>query len=88
MSTVKKTFAWFIVILFVLNLVIILSENTHLYKGIANTYLKGKKGASIDEYQIFHNREVKSGIHQPWPIGNDYNTQYCSSLMLSFTIIR
>ncbi|HIA35871.1 MAG TPA: class C beta-lactamase-related serine hydrolase [Flavobacteriales bacterium] len=82
MSTVKKTFAWFIVILFVLNLVIILSENTHLYKGIANTYLKGKKGASIDEYQIFHNREVKSGIHQPWPIGNDYNTQKIPSALL------
>ncbi len=82
MNTLTKTISWLLLVILVLNIAIILTGNTHLYKGIANTYLKGKKGASIDEYQIFHNREVKSGIHQPWPIGNDYNTQKIPSVLI------
>jgi len=56
-----------------LNVAIIATGKTYLYKGVANTYLKGKKGADIDEYRIFANREVKTGTHQPWPEGPDYN---------------
>ena len=37
----------------ILHLALVISGNTHLYKGIANTYLKGKKGPQIDEYDIF-----------------------------------
>jgi len=71
-----KRILWGIVCLLVIaNLAIIVSGRTYLYKGIANTYLIGKTGANIDEYQIFENREVKAGEHQKWPLGIDYNTQ-------------
>lgn len=57
----------------VLNVAIVVSGKTYLYKGIANTYLKGRSGPSLDEYKIFENREVKAGNHQPWPEGIDFN---------------
>ena len=75
MKTLKKTLVWFLLIFIGLNLAIILSGKIYLYKGVANTYLKGKKGASIDEYKIFHNREVKSGIHQPWPRSEEHTSE-------------
>lgn len=56
-----------------LNAAIIVSGRTYLYKGIWNTYLKGRSGPAIDEYEIFSNREVKAGNYQAWPIAKDYN---------------
>ena len=55
------------------NIAIISTGNTHLYKGVANTYLKGRTGPDINEYKIFANREVKAGTYQPIPNGLDYN---------------
>ncbi|MBI2271247.1 MAG: serine hydrolase [Bacteroidetes bacterium] len=64
---------WLFIILIVLNLGILLSGKTYLYKGIANTYFKGRSGPDIDEYLIFHNREVRAAVHIPIPNGKDYN---------------
>jgi CubicO group peptidase (beta-lactamase class C family) len=73
MKLLKKIFKWFLVILIALNLAIIVTGKTYLYKGVWNTYLKGRSGPGVDEYQIFANREVKAGNYQAWPIGKDYN---------------
>lgn len=73
MKAIKKFFKWLLIILVVLNLAIIVTGRTYLYKGIWNTYLKGRSGPAVDEYQIFDNREVKAGNYQAWPIGKDYN---------------
>ncbi len=62
-----------LVILIILNLFILISGRTYLYKGIWNTYLKGRGGPSPIEYEIFDNREVKNGTAQPWANGKDYN---------------
>ena len=70
---VKKIGKWALGIIVVLNVAILVTGKSYLYKGVANTYLVGKKSADIDEYQIFANREVKAGIHQPWAEGPDYN---------------
>ncbi|MGZ4057411.1 MAG: hypothetical protein ACXVPU_00205 [Bacteroidia bacterium] len=64
MKILKKIGKWFLIILIVLNLGIIISGKTYLYKGIANTYLKGRSGPGIDEYRIFYNRDVAAGIPQ------------------------
>ena len=69
----KKITLWIVGIVVLLNAAIIITGKTYIYKGIANTYFKGKKSADIDEYQIFANREVKTGTHQPWAEGADYN---------------
>jgi CubicO group peptidase (beta-lactamase class C family) len=60
-------------IVIAVNALILITGRYYLYKGIANTYLKGRSGPSIDEYGIFANRLVKAGTPQPWAIAKDYN---------------
>lgn len=73
MRILGKILKWFLIILVLFNVFIIVTGRTYLYKGIANTYLKGRSGPSIDEYKIFPYREVKAGNHQPWAKGAQYN---------------
>jgi len=81
MKTLKKIGKWFLIILVILNIVILVSGKTYLYKGIANTYLKGRSGPSIDEFEIFDNREVKAGTEQRWHNSKNYNSKKISSEM-------
>lgn len=47
-------FGFFLLFIFIsLNLFVILSGRTYLYKGIANTYLKGKSGPGIYDLNVF-----------------------------------
>lgn len=73
MKTLKKIGLTFLLILVLLNLFIIISGKTYLYKGIANTYLKGRSGPAIDESNIFANREIKANNYQAWVNASDYN---------------
>lgn len=73
MKILKKIGLAFLLILVILNLSIIISGKTYLYKGIANTYLKGRSGPAIDESNIFANREVKATNYQAWANASDYN---------------
>jgi CubicO group peptidase (beta-lactamase class C family) len=75
MNIVKKIVKWFFIILLLINLIIIVAGKTYIYKGVANTYFKGRSGPDIDEYKIFSNREVKAGTYLPIPNGKDYNKQ-------------
>lgn len=78
MKILKKIGKWFLIILVILNIAILVSGKTYLYKGIANTYLKGRSGPSIGEYEIFSNREVKAGISQTWYVSKQSNTKKIS----------
>lgn len=72
--TVFKKICWLVLgILIILNIAIITTGRTYLYKGIANTYLKGRSGPSITEYTIFSNREIFVGEPQPWAVSSNYN---------------
>ena len=73
MRVLIKILKWFLIVLLILNLAVIISGRTYLYKGVANTYLKGRSGPSIQEYPIFANRLVKAGTPQPWPKSVFYN---------------
>lgn len=75
MKTVKNIGKWFLIILVLLNLAILISGKTYLYKGLANTYFKGRPGPSITEFNIFNNREVAAGTAQKWNIAKAYNTK-------------
>lgn len=68
MKKLWKITIYFLGIAILLNAIILLSGNQHLYKGIANTYLKGKKGPDIDEYQIFENRKIASKNPQSFAV--------------------
>jgi CubicO group peptidase (beta-lactamase class C family) len=78
MKFLKKLGKWLLIILVILNLAILISGKTYLYKGIWNTYLKGRSGPAIDEYHIFDNREVKNATYQAWKHSTAYNSQKIS----------
>ncbi|MFL5764786.1 MAG: serine hydrolase domain-containing protein [Bacteroidia bacterium] len=66
MKILKKIGKWLLIILVILNIAILVTGKTYIYKGVWNTYFKGRSGPSIDEYRIFDNREVAAGTYQPW----------------------
>ncbi len=78
MKRLKKIGKWFLAILVLLNLAIIISGKTYLYKGVANTYLKGRSGPGIDEYKIFENRKVANGTYISWYHSKRYNSKRIS----------
>lgn len=63
-----------LVILIVINLLIIFTGRTYLYKGVYNTYLKGRTMPSATEYQIFDNRKIEAHSPQSYLKSIDYNT--------------
>ena len=78
MKILKKIGKWFLIIFVLLNLAILISGKTYLYKGIANTYLKGRPGPSIEEYNIFDNRDVKAGVAKEWAVSKLNNSKTIS----------
>jgi CubicO group peptidase (beta-lactamase class C family) len=73
MRKLKKFLLWFLGIILILVGLAIVTGNSHIFKGLANTYFKGRSGPSIDEYQIFPNNKVENGTPQPWPVSAHYN---------------
>lgn len=80
----KKFFKWLFILFVLLNILILISGKTYLYKGFANTYLKGRTTASIYEYKIFNNSTVEAGRSRKWPAGKDYNTKKIPSEHLTY----
>lgn len=75
MKRLLKLLKWLLILFVLLNLAILISGKTYLYKGFMNTYLKGRVSADIDEYRIFENRIVKAGAPDEWSFGKDFNTK-------------
>ncbi len=75
MKVLKKIGKWLLIILVILNLAIIVSGKTYIYTAVANTYLKGRSGPSIDEYTVFEKREVASGTPVSWHHSKYYNSK-------------
>lgn len=82
MRILKKILLWFVCILLLLNAAILATGNSHIYKGLSNTYFKGRSGPSIDEYRIFPYNVVKAGTPQPWPRSAAYNKKKISAEQL------
>ncbi len=78
MKVLKKVGKWFLIILVIINLAIIVAGKTYLYKGVANTYLKGRSGPTIEEYKIFSNREVNAGKPKEWAVSKLNNSKKLS----------
>jgi CubicO group peptidase (beta-lactamase class C family) len=58
------------------NAFIILSGRFYLYKGVANTYMMGRKGPSIYDKDIFANSELKSTNPKPLNEHEKFNSQH------------
>jgi len=82
LKILKKFFKWLLILIVILNILILVTGKTYLYKGFANTYLKGRVTAGIDEYKIFDNRIVKAGNTTEWALGKGYNTSKIPSQYL------
>lgn len=63
-----------LVILLILNLLILFTGRTYLYKGVYNTYFKGRSMPSATEYQIFDNRKITALFPQSFLKSTKYNT--------------
>jgi CubicO group peptidase (beta-lactamase class C family) len=69
----KRVGYFLLFVLIAANLFIVVTGRFYLYKGVWNTYLKGRSGPAAGEYTIFDNREVKNGTPQPWAQSVNYN---------------
>ncbi len=65
-------------VLIACHILLLLTNNIHLYNTLQNTVFKGRLGPAINEYAAFENREVKAGQHQPWKIASNYNQKQIS----------
>lgn len=69
MRRLRKIFFWIIGILAVLNIIVLATGNTYLYK----TFYY--HASSIDDFEIFDNRVVKAGTYIPIAEANAYNAK-------------
>lgn len=69
----------FLVVLVLANIALWLTGNTHLYKGLSDTYFKGRLKPGVDDPDIFYNRSLKAENTKPWAIAKSYNSKPLSS---------
>ena len=69
----KKALKYILAIFVILNLLIILSGKSWLYKAVSVTYLKGYTSSYIDDYIHFPSNTIKDGNHQEWLVSKEYN---------------
>ena len=70
----KKLLKYLLVIFVILNLLILISDKSWMYKAISITYLKGHSSSYIDDFVHFPANTIETGTHQKWAIANNYNT--------------
>ncbi len=66
MKFLKKLLRGFVIFLVVLNLAIWFSGNTHIYKGLTDTYFQGRLKPTIDDPDIFYNRVLHAKNTKSW----------------------
>ena len=69
----KKILKYLLIILVALNLLIIISGKSWIYKAVSLTYLKGYTSSYINDFVHFSADTIKAGAHQEWAISKDYN---------------
>ena len=62
-----------------------ISGNSHVIKAVRSTYLQGKKGPTIDDYNKFENRKVEVGREQRWVNAPSYNEYKVAEELLKET---
>ncbi len=82
MKRFLKIVAIIAAVFLVIHIVLVATYNTHLYKGLVNTYFTGKTGPTIDEYEIFYNRKINANDPKPWPVSKEFNKHSLSKKYL------
>ena len=70
----KKLLKYLFLIFIILNILILISGKSWMYKAISITYLKGYSSSYIDDFVHFPGNTIETGAHQKWAIANNYNT--------------
>jgi CubicO group peptidase (beta-lactamase class C family) len=65
----KKFLKYFFILLVVVNVGVLISGKTYIYKALVYNYV------GINDLDLFHVREVKAGMPQPWPFSKEYNSK-------------
>ncbi len=69
----KHLFKGLAILLVLLNLLIVFSGKSWIYRGASLTYLKGEVSSYIHDFVHFPYNVVEAGNHQAWAISDDYN---------------
>ena len=97
MTLLKFSFKLLVFSFVLLNVYIVVSGKTYVYKALKVGYLKGHNTATIEDYKYFENRIVEKGTGIQWPQASDYNKQEISTELrarleknksIAFTVIQ
>jgi len=75
---IKNIAKGFLVVLILANVVLWITGNTHLYKGLTDTYFRGSLKPSVDNPDLFYSRALKAGAPHPWAISKLYGSSELS----------
>lgn len=75
MKFLKNILKGFVIFLVVLNLVIWFTGNTHIYKGLTDTYFQGRLKPTIDNPDIFHSRILHAKNTRSWKESVNINSK-------------
>lgn len=78
----KKKLKYILIVFAILNLLIIVSGKTWMYKAVSVTYLNGYTSSSIHDYIFFPSNTIQDGEHQKWLISSKYNKRDTTSMQL------
>ena len=78
MKLLKFSFKLLVFCFVLLNVYIVVSGKTYVYKALKVGYLQGHNTATIEDYKYFENRIVEKGTGIQWPQASDYNKQEIS----------
>lgn len=80
MKLIKKILLGVLALIILINLWIIVSGNSYLYKASVNTYV------GIDDYTLFENRTIKAGTPVPIPEASQYNKTKLSAEFTKYLV--
>ena len=69
----KKILKYLLFIFIAINLLILTSGKSWIYKAISITYLKGHTSSYIHDFVHFPTNTIEVGKHQKWTLSKDYN---------------
>lgn len=79
MKFLKKVLKGFIIVFVLANVAVWVTGNTHLYRGLSDTYFQGRTKPTIDDPDIFYSRVLKAKNTQSWADSPNKNTQELSN---------
>lgn len=97
MKYIKLLLKTILFIVLIINVYILASGKTYVYKAVKIGYMRGHNTATIEDIQFFDTRLIETGKPDGWPEASDYNTKELSEKLrtkleqtesIAFTVIQ